>query len=416
MRNLILSLLVAVLLMPYANAQSIKVTGTAGSTGAYLTEFDGDYFTVGRNDGWAVVDLQGKTLMSGLKAPVSDVLRRVSLYHGVLFVDDGTGKIVLRRATGELLGTEKYKAVLPFETDNAVVALPSAPGTWTVGYVDTTGKMVVRYDSKKYVSIVQPPKGSPVYGPTTLSQFSPFSGGFITISSPVTGKCGYLNKALELAIPFDFKEVRPFSNGFAAVKNVDGNWGYINTSGKLVIPYLYSLAPGPFRSGLAKVQAKDGKFGFINANNSLVIQPKYRYATNFYRGYALARESSVQPIVLIDTAGTVVASFPKDLLYIDTKQTVALSGTADESPYYVPATLQQLVDEGLGVFQKGGNYGLMDNKGQVALDFKYQYLGDLHKGRLFAHYYAYVNNGPFNQFGIIDVKGNWLVEIVPSQF
>jgi hypothetical protein len=59
---------------------------------------------------------------------------------------------------------------------------------------------------------------------------------------------------------------------------------------------------------------------------------------------------------------------------------------------------------------------LMDNKGQIALDFKYQHLSDLHKEKPFAHYSAYVNNKTITQLGIIDDKGNWLIEISPSQF
>jgi hypothetical protein len=416
MRNLILTVITVIPTILHGHAQSIKVTGTAGGSGAYITQFDGDYFTVSRNDGYAIVDLQGKTLMSGVKAPRSSILGRLSLYHGTLFVDDGSGAVVLKRATGEPLGATKYKAVLPFETDNTVVSLPSAPGTWTVAFIDTAGREIVRYDLKKYLAIVRPGANARVYGPTTLGEFTPFSDGLIPIRSPVTGKVGYLNKRLELAIPFTFKAEQPFTNGMAAVQNADGNWGFINTSGKLVIPYTYSLPAGPFRSGRAKVQAKDGKFGFINKDNVVVIQPQYRYVTNFYKGYALAREGASLPIVLIDTAGSVVATYSKDLLYIDNSTNLSMSGESSESPFYVPATLQELVDEGMGIFQKGEFYGLMDNKGQPVLDFKYIHLSDLHKGRLFAHYYVYANNAPFNQFGIIDVKGNWIVEIVPSQF
>jgi hypothetical protein len=204
----------------------------------------------------------------------------------------------------------------------------------------------------------------------------------------------------------------------AAVENVDGNWGFINTLGKLVIPYTYSLPTSRFMSGLAKVQNKQGKFGFINKDNVVVIQPKYQFATSFYKGYALARESYSLPIDLIDSTGSVIATFPKELAYIDNSSPAPgiFAEEKFEYPFYTSPTLQQLVDEGKGIFQKGISYGLMDNKGQVVLDFKYQHLSDLHKGKLFADYSAYVNNKTINQLGIIDDKGNWLIEITPSQF
>lgn len=69
MRNLILIVIAFTLTVYHTDAQSIKVEGTAGGAGNYMTLFDGDYFTVYRNDGFAVLDLQGKVLMSGVKPP-----------------------------------------------------------------------------------------------------------------------------------------------------------------------------------------------------------------------------------------------------------------------------------------------------------------------------------------------------------
>jgi len=416
MRNLILAVIGFTLTVSNTVAQSIKVEGTAGYSGNYITQFDGDYFTISRNDGFAVLDLQGKVLMSGIKAPIVGMYRQFNLYHGTLFVDNG-GNMVLKKAIGQTLGAGTYKEILPFTTDNTLVRLPSPPTSWAVAYIDTLGKEIVRFDLKKYLSIVQPNKpGS--YALISLSQFFPFSDGLTPIRSQITGQYGYINKKLELAIPFGFKNAQPFSNGLAAVENADGNWGFINTSGKLVIPYTYSLPPSRFMSDLAKVQSKEGKFGFINKENAVVIQPKYEFATSFYKGYALARESYSLPIDLIDSAGSVIATFPKDLLYIDNSKTPPgiFGEEQSEYPFYTSPTLQQLVDEGKGIFQKGISYGLMDNKGQVVLDFKYQHLSDLHKGKLFAHYSGYVNNATKNQLGIIDDKGNWLIEISPSQF
>ena len=46
MRNLILATIAFFLTVTHTTAQSIKVVGDAGSTGNYMTLFDGDYFTV----------------------------------------------------------------------------------------------------------------------------------------------------------------------------------------------------------------------------------------------------------------------------------------------------------------------------------------------------------------------------------
>ena len=322
--------------------------------------------------------------------------------------------MVLKKATGQPLGVGKYTEVLPFSTNNTIVRVPSSPLNWTVAYIDTLGKEIVRFDEKKYLSIVNPNKPGG-YTLMSVSQFFPFSEGLTPVKSEITGQYGYINRKLELAIPFSFRNARPFSEGLAAVQNADGNWGFINTLGKLVIPYTYSMPASRFASGLAKVQSKQAKFGFINKDNVVVIQPKYQFATSFYKGYALAKESYSQPAEFIDSTGAVIATFPKDLVYID-NATAAFSDDQFELPFYTSSTLQQLVDEGRGIFMKGTSYGLADNKGQVVLDFKYQYLSDFHKGKLFAHYNAYINSKTINQLGIIDDKGNWLIEISPSQF
>ncbi|HUM96847.1 MAG TPA: WG repeat-containing protein [Chitinophagaceae bacterium] len=65
-----------------------------------------------------------------------------------------------------------------------------------------------------------------------------------------------------------FYEHGDFSNGLAAVPNKEGKYGYINSKGKLVIPYLYSIPKTQYASvytiafdknGTARVM-KDGKY------------------------------------------------------------------------------------------------------------------------------------------------------------
>lgn len=202
------------------------------------------------------------------------------------------------------------------------------------------------------------------------------------------------------------------------MQNDVGSWGFINTTGKLVIPYDYSQRPSRFMSGLARVQTKELRFGYINKENKVVVTPRYSNATCFYKRFALVREEYSQPINLIDSTGAVVTTFPKDLLYIDdSKGPIGISGgDQGDRPFYVPETLRQLVDEGEGIFNKGMSYGVIDNKGKVILDFKYQYLADLHGGKMFAHSTAFVNNSTHNEMGIINDKGKWLVLIENSGF
>jgi hypothetical protein len=417
MRNLLLTISLHLLTLSQAFTQPLSVPGSAGTTGNFTTQFEGNYFTVLRNDGYAVVGLDGKTVAGGIKAPSNGFFRTLSLYHGTLFADEA-GSIVLKKVNGQDLGTGKYMQFLPFTTDNTVVRLPSAQGVWIVAYIDTAGKEIVRFDVRKYLAIAQPLNKSGGFTFLDLSEFLPFSEGLTPIKSRLTGKYGYIDTKLQLILPVGYSDARPFSDGLAAVRNADGIWGFINRSGKLVIPYTYSRTPSRFMYGRARVQSQDGRFGYINKENVVVIQPKYQTATCFYKGYALVREAWTQPISLIDSSGAVVASFPKDLIYVDNAGPgPGISGTEQpEYPFYISETLKQLVDEGKGIFQKGMNYGLMDKTGKTALDFQYGWLSGFHDGKMFAHYSAFINNRTVNKDGIIDDQGNWLIQISPSQF
>lgn len=76
-----------------------------------------------------------------------------------------------------------------------------------------------------------------------------------------------------------FDEVYRFSEGMAVVgkKNQFGEvkYGYINTSGKLVIPLLYSIKPSEFSGGYARVEPKDKsefEYAFINQKGDIVFK------------------------------------------------------------------------------------------------------------------------------------------------
>lgn len=404
------------------SAQPVKVEGYAIMSSSYITQFDGTYFTLQKKDGIAVVDLTGKTMASGLKAaplPLSIFKNfNLSMYKGVFFVDLGNG-IVLKNINGQTLGAGKYSQVKPFETWNTPVRIPSPQGTWIAAYIDTAGKEVVRFDVKKYLAITDPVNKLGGITFITLDDFTPFSEGLTPIRSKVSGKCGYINKGLQLVIPVSFKAALPFSEGLAAVENTDGYWGFIDTKGKLVIPYSYSYSPGRFASGLAKVQSRDGKYGYVSKDNRVVIAPRFVYATTFYKGYALAKEGYNTPPLLIDTTGTVVTTFPKNTAYIDdSKPGAGISGEEQfEYPSYISETLRELVDEGKGILIQGAMYyGLVDNKGNVVLDFKYKHLSDLHGGKMFGHIENSGNKTTPYQIGILNDKGEWVVLFVASEF
>ena len=65
---------------------------------------------------------------------------------------------------------------------------------------------------------------------------------------------------------------------------VEGKYGFISTSGELVIPATFEFA-WRFSEGLASVW-KDGRAGYIDESGKFVIPPQFDYARAFVGGLA----------------------------------------------------------------------------------------------------------------------------------
>lgn len=159
------------------------------------------------------------------------------------------------------------------------------------GYIDTTGRIVIEL-------------------PPTPDK-RPFSEGF-AIAWRETGYT-FLDR-MGLVLDCRFEEVKPFSQGLAAVC-VDpgrrqrpkenganwtvangGKWGFVDKTGELVIPAVYT-AVGHFTNGLAPVYVggwecgctglHDGAWGYINREGKMVVEPQFRQAGNFSEGLAV---------------------------------------------------------------------------------------------------------------------------------
>jgi hypothetical protein len=67
---------------------------------------------------------------------------------------------------------------------------------------------------------------------------------------------------------------------FGAKQN--GKWGYIDHSGKVIIPFQFDRTVGLFSADIV-AQEKGGKWGYINSKGETIIPFKYEKAENFYR-------------------------------------------------------------------------------------------------------------------------------------
>lgn len=98
------------------------------------------------------------------------------------------------------------------------------------------------------------------------------------IEAKQNGKWGFVNRTGKVVVPFQYDSAYWFTDGLAAVKQ-NGKWGFINLKGKLVTPLQYD-AVEPFFDGLALVK-QNGKYGFINTAGDVAIPLQYDFAFSF---------------------------------------------------------------------------------------------------------------------------------------
>ena len=91
-----------------------------------------------------------------------------------------------------------------------------------------------------------------------------------------------------------FEEVCEFSEGLARVKQ-DGKWGYINTQGEVVIPFIYDEVRS-FHEGLSPIR-QNGKWGFITPQGEVVIPCIYDFAWAFSEGLAEVKQNGKGSII-----------------------------------------------------------------------------------------------------------------------
>jgi len=128
----------------------------------------------------------------------------------------------------------------------------------------------------------------------------------------MNGKWGYIDKTGREVIPVKYDTISDFKRGLAKVK-LDGKWGIINENGKEIIPPKYDDVMS-FKDKTVKVRLNDKwKFGYIGGANRIVIPIIYDFIGKFNED-GLAKVKLNGKWGYIDKTGkTVKITNPKEL-------------------------------------------------------------------------------------------------------
>jgi WG containing repeat len=169
------------------------------------------------------------------------------------------GKSGFINPSGTFIVAAKYDMVWPFQDGLARVRYDVPNGTvrtiegdqpnfrYRYGFVDKQGNEVV---------------------PLKFSEATYFSDGYALAVPPKSKRFAIIDKSGKIVHAPEFEDAEPFHEGLAATA-LKGKYGYIDTAGTWVIEPTLSYA-GEFRNGLARVAWKDGDYGYIDKTGKVV--------------------------------------------------------------------------------------------------------------------------------------------------
>lgn len=196
---------------------------------------------------------------------------------------------------------------------------------------------------------------------------------------------GFINKDFEEVIPCQYKKVKEYENGIAAV--YDTAWHFINTSGEVLATLNKAIREiGAFHQGLAWAKVGSTNYGYINQMGKFVIKPKFTKAGDFTKFGVTSVIMNNSPVI-IDTQGEPIVEGVLYSRIFDMDENGfakvkhprrRLYGIINhEGKEIIPMIYDQIspFTNGIATVRKQGKSGFVDDKGKVIVEPKYDKTG-----------------------------------------
>ncbi|MEI7583615.1 WG repeat-containing protein [Runella sp.] len=276
----------------------------------------------------------------------------------------------------------KYDQVALFHEGLAAVTVNNK-----MGYIDETGKLIIPY---KYGIAGDFNSNGTAMVWNGRSEYDEPSARIDKKGQSVQGKYFQWTNS-NVSEPL-------FVDGMAIVsKEVKGGdkYGFINESGSLVIPIIFSKAKN-FSENFARVYDEDKGWVFIDKSGKYQTPFEYIYYNDFSQGLAIINEniSGTQDVL---RAGYIDNSFKKNFI---TGRGIRL----------------HVYGDGLFLAEKNGMMGYVDKVGKVIIPFTYvpqDVGGDTYYGSAFINGVAIVSKN--NKLGFINKRGQSVTPFIYEQ-
>ena len=254
---------------------------------SYIYDFEKNITTVGKSGKWALMDKTGKELT----AFKYDFLEEPYYYDEDLIKMEVAGKIGFLNYSGVEIVPPYFEEVGWFSEDLCPVR---AGEKW--GYIDNKGKNVLKYQFT-YADIFS--EG------LALISYSDMAGDVIYYK--YIDKTGNMIIAVKGGTPSVYAN---FSDGAALMIDAESKYFFINKTGSPISADRYEFAE-QFSDGLASV-CNEGKCGYIDNTGKVVIPLNYVAASPFFNGFAtitILSEAGNEISQIIDKTGKVLGSY-----------------------------------------------------------------------------------------------------------
>lgn len=251
----------------------------------------------------------------------------------------------------------------------------------------------------------------------TPQYFSRFRNGMAIVNE--NGKFGFIDNTGKLVVPCIYEEIESFDiktfKGELTAAKKDGRWGFIDKKGKVVIPFEYEdhvyISVGHTICDDKRKVRKNGKWGIINMNGQMEIPCKYDSIGSF--NYGLAPAKIGYKYVYINMQGKIVLAGDYDKA--ETFENGIAKVTKRDSTYMINTKGEKVnvnvnqteFHDGLCVVAKFVKeeasiyYGYANEKMKLVIPYDYDEAYDFENGM------ALVKLG--GKWGYIDTNGNWII-------
>jgi hypothetical protein len=361
-----------------------------------------------------------------------------------LFVVTVNDKCGFMDRSGKIVFEPQWRGASNFSEGRASVSVDSP--VHREGYIDITGKVVI---PAMFVSAADFKEGLAVVGDNYREEHwggnfkEGLASGCDDCGEEVWGgnrRYGIIDLNGNWVIKPIFKKLYNFSDGLAAAVDDYGALGFIDKTGKVVIPFQFEtpkfsggISAGHFlyfgyhfsgfSEGLAPMTFK-GKFGYINKSGKWAIKPQFTNAKEFVDGLAVVirggdlKKDYSGHYEIIERTGKSVIKFGKNVsrvesfseglaaVEVEKENGPPLTGFIDKSGRFVIEPKHYLVksfSDGLAQFLENGKWTFMDHSGNIVLSTDYSVHYGFRRGLA-----KIIKHGPGGAFDVQNEKYGYM--------